>query len=102
MGKVFFGGEYALDDEEDFRGILGRNNLRIGDDRCQRLYENINVLYRKCLILNQVMNKVEIHEKILGIMLIKFLVEPVIKHVGNMFEEDNIAPLIDKGDQALS
>jgi hypothetical protein len=48
------------------------------------------------------MNKVEIHEKILGIMLIEFLVEPVIKHVGNMFEEDNIAPLIDKGDQALS
>ena len=35
-------------------------------------------------------------------MLIKFLVEPVIKYIGNMFEEDNIAPFIDKGDQALS
>ncbi len=102
MGKVFFGGEYALDDEEDFRGILCGNDLRVGEDRCQGLYENINVLDRKCLILNQIVNKVEIHEKILGIMLIEFLVEPVIKHVGNMFEEDNIAPFIDKGYQALS
>lgn len=101
MGKVFFGVEYALDDEEDFRGILGGNNLRVGDDRGQRLYENINVLYRKGLILNQVVNKVEIHEKILGIVLIEFLVEPVIKHVGNMFEEDDIAPFIDKRDQAF-
>ena len=35
-------------------------------------------------------------------MLIKFLVEPVIKYVANMFEEHNIPPFIDKQDQTFS
>lgn len=102
MGKVFFGGEDALDDEEDFRGILGRNDLQIGDNRGQRMYENINVLDRKGFVLNQVLNKVEIHEKILGIILIKFLVQPVIKYVANMFEEHSISPFIDQRYQTFS
>jgi hypothetical protein len=60
------------------------------------------MLDRKRLVLNQVLNKVEIHQKVLGIVLVKFLVQPVIKNLRNVLKEHNIAPLIDKRNETFA
>lgn len=63
--EVLWSGEYFLDNEEDFSGILVRNAFLFLDNLSQCLDKNVDMLNGKNLKLEEMLDKVEIFEEIL-------------------------------------